>query len=191
MKPLNELSTEELGKLFPIEIVPYRDSWENDFEEERKALENKLGKDIAERIEHFGSTAVKGLSAKPIIDILMEIPVLNEVLKEEIISKMSGLGYQFIWRTDNEIPYMNFVKGYTPEGYKGKVFHVHMADEHHNLWERTYFRDYLRQHPEVAKEYDNLKAELAEKHRFNREDYTQAKTDFVKRVTAEAIKELE
>ncbi len=189
-KPLNQLSTEELGQLFPIEIVPYSDSWAKDFENEKNTLQEKLGEKTALRIEHFGSTAVNGLSAKPIIDILIEIPVLTESLKQEIISKMSELDYQFIWRTDNEIPYMNFVKGYTPEGFSGKTFHVHMADKNHNLWDRIYFRDYLRLYPEVAKQYENLKIELAEKYRFNREDYTEAKSDFIKSVTEKAVKEL-
>lgn len=182
---LKNLSTEELGKLFPIEVVPYDKNWKNKFENEKILVQKKLGEN-ALKIDHFGSTAVEGLSAKPIVDILIEIPALNEELKTEFIQKMSEIGYQFIWRTDEEIPYMNFVKGYTESGFQGEVFHVHCGERNHPLWDRIYFRDYLKQHPEVAKEYENLKIELAKKHQFNREDYTNAKSEFIHKITAVA-----
>lgn len=182
-KSLDELTTEELGRLFPIEIVPYNKQWNTLFLLEKELINNSLGEKIALKVEHFGSTAVLGLSAKPIIDILVEIPQLTEELKASIISKMDKIGYKFIWRTDDEEPYMNFVKGYTITGFEGQVFHIHMGDKNHSLWDRIFFRDYLREHPEIAKEYENLKIELAEIHKNNRETYTQAKTEFITRIT--------
>jgi GrpB-like predicted nucleotidyltransferase (UPF0157 family) len=84
---------------------------------------------------------------------------------------------------DLNSPYMMFVKGYTLKGFKGNTFHIHMADREHLLWERIYFRDYLRANAEIAQEYVKLKIELAEKHKYNREDYTSAKTEFITRRT--------
>ncbi len=182
-RTLAELSTEELGRLFPIEIVPYNEQWNTLFLLEKELINNTLGEKVALRVEHFGSTAIEGLSAKPIIDILVEIPPLNEELKATIIKKMDKIGYNFIWRTDDEVPYMNFVKGYTINGFEGQAFHVHMGDKNHSLWDRIHFRDYLREHLDVAKEYENLKIELAEIHKYNRETYTQAKTEFITRIT--------
>lgn len=180
---LEDLTTEELGKLFPIEIVPYDKKWAEIFRIESISIEDALGKNIALRIEHFGSTAIEGLSAKPTIDILVEIPTLTDELKEEIIGKMKRIGYHFIWRTDEKIPYMHFVKGYTPNGFSGNVFHIHMGDNKHPLWDRIYFRDYLKKNPTIAKEYELLKISLADNYKFDREAYTIAKSEFVKRIT--------
>lgn len=190
-KRLDEMTPEELGKLFPIQVVPYSEHWVGLFKSESALIRQTLGSGIALKIEHFGSTAVEGLSAKPTIDILVEIPPLTEALKEQIISKMSTIGYQFIWRTDEKVPYMHFVKGYTQDGFKGDVFHIHMGDKTHALWDRIFFRDYLRQNRQVAVEYEILKESLAKKYKYDREAYTEGKSDFVKRITALAKQEKE
>ena len=182
-KKLEELTPEELGKLFPIQIVPYDKNWVNIFNSESKLIKDTLGDNIALKIEHFGSTAVDGISAKPTIDILIEIPFLTDNLKEMIIQKMTEIDYHFIWRTDERLPYMHFVKVYTIDGFKGDVFHIHMGDKSHPLWDRIYFRDYLRQNKKVAEEYELLKISLAEKFKYDREAYTNAKSEFVKRIT--------
>lgn len=182
-KGLHEMTPEELGKLFPIQVVPYSEHWVELFKSESVLIRQTLESGIALKIEHFGSTAVEGLSAKPTIDILVEIPPLTEALKEQIISKISTIGYQFIWRTDEKVPYMHFVKGYTPDGFRGDVFHIHMGDKNHALWDRIFFRDYLRQNRQVAAEYEILKKTLAKKYKYDREAYTNAKSDFVKRIT--------
>ena len=189
-KELVDLTTEELGQLFPIEIVPYDKKWSELFSEEKKLIQRTLGEMVALRIEHFGSTAIEGLASKPTIDILIEIPPLTDELKEIIIRIMKEINYHFIWRTDENVPYMNFVKGYTLKGFMGNVFHIHMADKLHSLWDRIYFRDYLRNNTTVAKEYENIKIELANKYKFNRDDYTNAKSDFVKRITEKAKNEI-
>ncbi len=182
-KKLEDLTTQELGKLFPIEIVPYDHKWADIFKTESELINKTLGDNINLRIEHFGSTAIEGLSAKPTIDILIEIPPLTDELKEIIIQRMNLISYQFIWRTDEKIPYMHFVKGYTPNGFSGDVFHIHMGDKKHPLWDRIYFRDYLRKNRLIAKEYEILKISLADKYKFDREVYTIAKGEFVKRIT--------
>jgi len=133
---LEDLTPEELGKLFPIEIVPYDKKWNENFRIESNLIQETLGENIALRIEHFGSTAIDGLSAKPIIDILVEIPTLSDNHKEIIIRKMKEINYHFIWRTDEKTPYMHFVKGYTLNGFSGNVFHIHMGDKTHSLWDR-------------------------------------------------------
>lgn len=182
-KNLNDLSVQELGMLFPIEIVPYDKNWINIFNSEKKRIAYSFDSQIVKRIEHFGSTAVHGLASKPIIDILIEIPILTEELKSDIIEKMKSLKYQFIWRTDELIPYMNFVKGYFSTVYKGNIVHIHLGDNTHPIWDRLYFRDYLRAHPETALEYEKLKYELAQQYKYNREKYTEGKSDFVKQIT--------
>ncbi len=85
---------------------------------------------------------------------------------------------------------MMFVKGYTPEGFKGQCYHIHMEPEGaESIVERLNFRDYLISNPKVAEEYAALKKRLAKMYEFDRDTYTDAKSDFIKKATAEAIRE--
>ena len=185
-RKVEDLSPAELGILFPIEIAPYDPGWPYLFEQEKELLIRTLDPGIALRTEHFGSTAVPGLSAKPTIDILMEIPQLTNQLKSRIIEKMDSIDYSFIWRTDDPVPYMMFTKGYTMDGIKGQTFHIHMGQLDHSLWDRLIFRDFLRQNPEISKQYERLKYELAERFKFDRDGYTMAKTGFITGITGRA-----
>lgn len=187
-KEIDQMTEEEIGKLFPIQVVAYDCEWPKIFEQEKERIFNELGKDIVLQIEHFGSTAVAGLKSKPTIDMLIEIPKLTKALKSRIMEKMERLGYNFIWRTDLEVPYMMFTKGYGKHGFSGQTYHIHLAHKKHALWDRLYFRDYLIAHSGVAKAYESLKLELAEKHKYNREAYTRAKTEFVTQITELAKK---
>ena len=76
---------------------------------------------------------------------------------------------------------MMFMKGYTPQGFKGQVFHVHVR--YNGDWDELYFRDYLLAYPEIADEYGKLKLELKKGYEHDRDGYTHAKTDFIKRIT--------
>ena len=180
---LNKLSVAELGKLFPIKISPYNPKWTKWFEEEKKEIIRVLGKQIALKIVHFGSTAISNLDAKSTIDILVEIPK-KEHLSNEITIKMTKAGYEYILRKDCPPPYMMFVKGYSIDGLAEKSFHLHVAPaDHSRLWDRLYFRYNLLKNPKIAQEYLQLKKELAKKEQFNREAYTEGKTEFVKKIT--------
>jgi GrpB-like predicted nucleotidyltransferase (UPF0157 family) len=107
-KNISDLSEEELGQLFPIEVVPYNENWKTLFQQEKKIISETLGIKVALRIEHFGSTAVKGLASKPTIDILIEIPDLTDQLKTCVIERMKSIDYDFIWMADDKVPYMMF-----------------------------------------------------------------------------------
>lgn len=174
---------ERLGKLFPIEIVKYDPVWPRLYEEEAKFLRERFGPEAIVRIEHYGSTAVPGLAAKPVIDILVEITSF-EAAEREIVPVLDNLGYRHDWYKDH----LAFFKGYFSDN--PVKYHLHMAPGDHRLWEGLLFRDYLRTHPETAKEYEELKYRLAEEHHFDREAYTDAKTAFVLEITARAKREL-
>jgi len=83
---------------------------------------------------------------------------------------------------------MMFMKGYTPQGFKGQAFHIHIR--YRGDWDELYFRDYLLTHPEIAVEYGELKSELQKKYEHDRDAYTDAKTDFIKRITKLARAEI-
>lgn len=173
---------ERLGRLFPLEIVEYDPTWPRLYEEEARFLRERFGPELIVRIEHYGSTAVPGLAAKPVIDILVEITSF-EAAKREIQPVLEKLGYGYNWYQDH----MAFFKGYFSEGHQ--KYHLHMAPGDHRLMDGLLFRDYLRTHPEIARDYEELKYRLAEVHHFDREAYTEAKTAFVREITEKAKRE--
>ncbi|WP_028585273.1 GrpB family protein [Desulfogranum mediterraneum] len=182
-KDLDTLTKDELGQLFPIIISESQKEWAELFLGEQNRIIALLGKNRALRIEHIGSTAVPGLPAKPTIDILVEIPK-GEQVEREIVEIMSAEGYHQI-RDQRE--HLMLVKGYTPEGFAGQCYHLHLAPRDQTaLWDRIYFRDYLKAHPRAAREYAALKQRLARRHTFDREAYTAAKNSFIEQATARA-----
>ncbi len=171
-----------------ISLVPYRPIWGKMFKEESEFLLKKLPKSIIKRIEHFGSTAVPGLYAKPVIDILVEVTSLGKT-KEEIVPILKGEGYEYFWRPafgDNGPPYYAwFIK----RDSKGKrTHHLHMVEKDSELWDRIYFRDYLKEFPQTAERYNKLKIELFKKYSKDRVKYTEGKSEFVIKTTKKAKK---
>lgn len=137
-------------------------------------LKTILPKDIV--YYHIGSTAIKEIYAKPIVDIIIAVRE-KEQLKEcsKILQENS---YLLMSECENRI---SLNKGYTTRGYAEKVYHLHIRK--HDDIDEKYFRDYLNAHPKIRKEYENLKLSLWKKYKYDREAYTMAKTDFVKKYT--------
>ena len=182
---LDNLTAEQIGKLFPIRIVPYNPDWIALFEQEKELIINVLGENITLNIEHFGSTSVAGLAAKPTIDILIETPQLNNDTKQFITKKLATIGYENMYNAEQENK-MTFGKGYDLNADCTQTYHAHIREKSNMPQDEIYFRDYLRQNSEARAEYAKLKYALAEKYSFNREDYTQAKTEFIKEITEKA-----
>ncbi|WAH35883.1 GrpB family protein [Alicyclobacillus dauci] len=181
------MDKEELGKLYPITVVEYDAKWTTSYEQERNIIVNILGPETALSVEHIGSAAVPNLSAKPTIDILVEIPDAPGV-NELIISKMSENNYILM---QEQTSHLMFVKGYTPTGLEEISFHIHMGTRNQAfLWDRIYFRDYLRMYPSVASEYESLKLKLAEIYKHDRDAYTENKGDFIRKITSRAKESL-
>lgn len=166
-----------------IEIVPYDPRWPALFAEEAARLREALPAELVLGLEHFGSTAIPGLAAKPIIDILIAVRSLAEA-QEKAIEPLEALGYLY-WYDNPKTDRMFFVKGLPPEGAR-RTHHVHMTETSGEMWRRLAFRDHLRTHPEDARRYERLKRELAAAHRDDREAYTDAKAAFVAEILAKA-----
>jgi GrpB-like predicted nucleotidyltransferase (UPF0157 family) len=188
-KTLKDLTKEEIGQLFPVEISPYTNNWPELFEKEKQLITRILEPEMYNRIEHFGSTSVPGLSAKDTIDILMEVE-FDEVKNQKLIDAMKSLGYEFNWQNEGSHPHMVFVKGYNITSPRDQTYHIHAGPKDHPLWDRLLFRDYLINHPEAAKAYEELKFKLAADFKHERVAYRIAKTDFIKEVTRKAKLEL-
>ena len=168
---------EELWQLFPIELVPHNTLWEKWFQEEKQYLETIINERVT--ISHIGSTAVPSIWAKPIIDILIECDDENSLKNiSDILDKN-----QYLCMSHDK-DRMVYNKGYTINGFAEKVFHLHIRLRGDN--DELYFRDYLVENQDVAKEYEKMKLLLWKKFEHNRDVYTESKTDFVKKYTLKA-----
>jgi GrpB-like predicted nucleotidyltransferase (UPF0157 family) len=169
-----------------IKVVPYNPEWPRMFECEKNHLFSCLPCDLVRRIEHFGSTAIPHLSAKPILDILVEVRSLEET-KKRIVPILTTHGYDYFWRPiwGDTVPpfYAWFIKRDTQGN---RTHHLHMVEHDFEHWDRLFFRDYLIEHPEIAKEYETIKIHLAECFPHDRIAYTQAKTEFILKITRRA-----
>lgn len=176
-KKLSEMSLEELWQLFPIILVEYQEPWKLWYSDEEKRLSAFLPQQAV--LSHIGSTAVVGIWAKPIVDILVEIP--NELSMFEVRENLESNGYIFMCENEGR---MSFNRGYTKDGFAEKVYHLHLRFIGDN--DEIYFRDYLNEHPEIAKEYETLKLSLWKKYEHDRDAYTNAKSEFVVKYTEKA-----
>ena len=169
-----------------VAIVPYDPLWPGMFAREKAHLQRCLPADLIGRIEHFGSTAVPGLAAKPVIDMLVEVCSLDET-KEQVVPVLEAQGYDYFWRPTwgDDVPpfYAWFIKR---DAAGRRTHHIHMVEPHFEHWQRLLFRDYLIEHPETAREYQDLKLRLSKDYPHDRVSYTKGKTDFIVRVTKRA-----
>lgn len=173
-KKLSEMNLEELWELFPIFLTEHDDAWSRWFLEEKAVLLELLPQES--RVNHIGSTAIRGIWAKPIIDILIETP--DRAAFSAAKTVLADQGYLLMNESGERA---SFNKGYTENGFAEKVFHLHLrlAGDHDEL----YFRDYLNAHPKAAKEYETLKLKLWREYEHDRDEYTRQKTDMVRYYT--------
>ncbi|MDR2932448.1 MAG: GrpB family protein [Oscillospiraceae bacterium] len=180
------MGLEELWQLFPIilkEHNPVYTAWYN--EEKANLLQALCDYDVR-RINHIGSTSVCGLIAKPIVDILLELPHHYDMAV--IIHLLQQNGW-ILMQKDEAQKTLDLNKGYTPSGFAEKVFHLHVKPL--GDWGELYFRDYLREYPVVARQYETLKQSLIMQFEHNRDAYTDAKSAFIIEYTEKARLEYE
>lgn len=173
MKP----DTESLDKHDAVELVAYNALWPQMAATEIATLYKILPPRHIIDIQHIGSTAIPGMLAKPVIDIQVAVDSLSAV-KQAAIDALTAQGYQY-WYDNPDPECMFFVKGMPPFGDK-RTHHVHIYELGSKLWRnKLLFRDYLRGHPKVADDYQQLKIQLMRQYACDREQYTEAKKDFV------------
>lgn len=173
----------------PVALSPHDPTWASLFAAERDRLMASLAPYVL-AVEHIGSTAVAGLAAKATID--MDVAIFRLEDAPCCVERMKALGYEYLPELEAEIPERRYFRRVaSPPGSREDLFHVHMVEVGSAFWERDQlFRDFLRAHPDAAREYEALKRTLAEKHPDNRKAYTEGKTEFVRRIgTAARAKE--
>lgn len=163
----------------PIHVVSYDPSWIEKFELERVVLGPLLEPWSEGPIEHVGSTAVVGLCAKPVIDIMAGVRSLRE--SEPAKNVLRRAGYQY---AEYKADVMHW---FCKPSFAMRTHHLHLVPFRSPLWcERLAFRDLLRTNSGIADEYAALKQELARKFEFDREGYTESKDPFIRRVLGSA-----
>ena len=156
-----------------VRLLPYTNEWKRLFEEEKSLLQTAVGIFVLD-IQHVGSTSISGMLAKPILDIA--IAVRNFEKAHVCIEPIEQLGYEY--RGENGIPRRHFfVKG------NPRTHHIHMNELGSRDWNnQVIFRDYLVRHQKVAKEYAELKTELAKRYPADRQSYLDGKSPFIERI---------
>lgn len=159
----------------PIELEPYNTQWPRLFELEATSLAEFLDPWLAGAIEHIGSTAVPGMSAKPVIDIMAPVFSLEQAAPS--IQALANLGYCYS-------PYKaEVMHWFCKPSPAYRTHHLHLVAAGSALWvERIAFRDALRRSPPLAAEYQSLKQRLASEHAHDRDAYTEGKSPFVQSV---------
>ena len=163
-----------------VRIEEYDPRWKILFDEEAAALQAVIPNDISCTIHHFGSTAVPGLEAKPIIDILINLPDRSQW--PGLVEPLKTLEYVY-WEDNPNPDRMFFVKGMPPFGVR-RTHHIHVFPSE-EVKRRIAFRDALRGDSGLAQRYARLKRSLAAKHRTDREAYSEGKREFVESVLSD------
>jgi GrpB-like predicted nucleotidyltransferase (UPF0157 family) len=165
----------------PVEIVPYDPGWPHRFDDEAQRLRDVLRPWLAGSIEHIGSTAVPGLAAKPVVDIMAGVESLDA--SRPAIAALTDVGYCYApYKADAEHWFCKPSPAF-------RTHHLHLVPIVSPQWSRTLaFREYLRTNPDIAAEYADLKRRLAEQYHFDREAYTAAKHPFIDRISALALR---
>jgi GrpB-like predicted nucleotidyltransferase (UPF0157 family)/GNAT superfamily N-acetyltransferase len=162
----------------PVSISPYDPEWPARFERERTLLEGAIGAWVSGGIHHVGSTAVPGLEAKPIIDILVGVESLES--SRACFEPLAPLGYLHAPYLQDEMHW--FCKPHPSR----RTHHLHLVPTGSRRFaDELAFRDRLRESPDMARSYAELKRDLAVRFRHDREAYTEAKADFVRETLAQ------
>ena len=178
-KALSEMTLEELWQLFPIILTAPDPRWADWYAGEEAILREVLPAEV--RIRHIGSTAICGIWAKPIVDILVEAAAGTDLAGLD--GALARAGYRCMARASNRRSYN---KGYTESGFAERVFHLHLT--HLGEQPEIIFRDYLNAHPDAAKAYEELKLSLWKAYEHDRDGYTAKKTAFVQDILQKAGK---
>lgn len=165
----------------PVEVVPPDPAWAGRAAREIVALRTALAPWLVDDVHHVGSTAVPGLAAKPIIDLMAGVrSVAGAAAADDAVA---GLGYELVPPGIDGRPWR---RTYIKPRRARRYAHLHLVEPAHPRWaESLTFRDRLQRDAAVRRAYASLKRRLAEHHGDDREAYTEAKASFVREVLDE------
>ncbi len=162
-----------------IIVTEYDPVWISMFKEEAERIKVILGENCV-AVHHIGSTSVKGLAAKPIIDIMPVVKDLGKV--DRVKSEFEKIGYEYMGEFG--IPGRRYLR----KGGEKRTHQIHVfaQTDIYNIKRHLAFRDYLRTHSDVREAYAKLKRELAKKYPYDIDGYCDGKDDFVKEIEEKA-----
>jgi len=164
-------------------LTNYNEQWPVLFEKERELLIRTINNKNVQ-IEHIGSTSIKGLIAKPVIDIM--IGLKNPEDMNDITKKIISIDYRYIKEYEIIMPDRRFFKKIIN---RITTHHIHMVEINNEFWQRHLaFRNYLKVNTEIAEEYGKFKLKLSEKEWKDTNEYAEAKSEFIKPAEKEALK---
>lgn len=165
----------------PIRVVEYDLEWPDAFEREAARIRAAAGEHLV-ALEHIGSTAVPGLPAKPIIDLLGGTDTLAGA--DACVDPLERIGYEYVPELEDAMPDRRYFRKTAADRH---THHLHVVPADSGFFDRHLrFRDYLREHPRAAERYAELKRELAAEHRHDVAAYTEGKAEFVAEIEARA-----
>ena len=160
-----------------IKIIDYNSQWPEEFEQEKRLILEKLGSTVIELV-HIGSTAVRGMGAKPVIDMLLGVEKVPP--SPDTIEALQTLEYNYLGEFG--VPNRHFFRKGMPMSH-----HLHIVTWGSEQWEKPIlFRDFLRTHPEEARQYEQLKRQSAIQFSHDRAAYTNSKTDLITELMEQA-----
>lgn len=164
-----------------IIVVDYNQNWSSEYQKEEDSIRSFLQGELVNSF-HIGSTSVPGLKAKPIIDILLVVNDINKL--DSFSTQFQDIGYEVMGE------YGIIGRRYFRKGGDNRTHHIHafQFDNIQEIERHLSFRDYLRQNPEICKEYGELKSKLADQYPRDIDGYGDGKDDFVKKIEKEALK---
>ena len=164
-----------------MELSPYSQEWKALYEKEAEKIKSVIG-DLAVDIQHIGSTAIPGMIGKPIIDIAVMLPSLDKA--KDLIKPLANLGYNY------DEPASSSERCFFRKG-EPVQYHLSLTAPDVSFWRRQIlFRDYLINHPSMAKKYEELKLRMIKKDPTGRKDYLSAKSLFIQKALELAEKDL-
>ena len=167
-----------------VKLVPYDDKWKNEFLRVKGEIIKHTNLDSV-CIQHVGSTAIVGIMAKPILDMVVGVDDIDHVNKITI----SGLKKAGFLRLAVEKPSEIVFAKFADDTYQVKTHYIHLVDYDKELWNNLiFFRDYLNSNEAVRSEYHNLKWEYVQSNSTGIVEYTDYKEEFVSRIYAERLK---
>lgn len=159
-----------------VQLSEYQPEWRDAFGQEELNLATVLG-NLSLGVEHIGSTAIPGMKAKPILDLMVAVPSLDRW--EQYEKPLETLSYQFMRDMREDQQHVLFVKG----SEENRTHYLKLTEYDSDFWkEHLIFRDFLVEHPEYAREYESLKESLLNEHKGDRKPYTQGKAVFIEKM---------
>jgi len=183
IKPLSAMTEKELSLLFPVQLEGHKKAWAKRYKKESKYIQVHIQDGSIINMDHIGSTAIKGIQAKDIVDII--IVVRDDIPLMTFAQRLIKLDYTMVQQQEKRI---DLSKGYTRLGFARSVFHIHLRRK--DDCDEIYFKDYLNEHYELAREFESLKIFLTAIHKNDHDAYNKAKNEFIDRITKLAKKQL-